>query len=198
MEKYRIIIGVLLALIWMGVGTAWAGNAGATATTTSSCSSSCPSTCDAQHHFETIAKESLALGQPPNPQKSFKQGCLSNLEGFNLNSNFSLPSLSSILQKLAKKIMDKACSTLTSTMNNEVSQGNSILNFALNPKQLEQNALNGVTGTVLTAEQNALNKATGTATNSVSSYVSDAGNAQNTVTNATGNALSGNWVNNLY
>ena len=198
MKKRGITIAVLWMLGGMGVSVAWAATTGATAATTSGCTSSCPSTCAAQQHFGNLAQESLALAQPPNPQTSFAQGCLSGLQGFNINSNFSSISLDNIFQQLSQQIMDQACSTLTSTMNNEISQGNSILNFALNPQQLEQNALNSVSGTVLNAEQGALNTATGTATNSVGSYVTDAGNVQNTVTNATGNALSGNWVDNLY
>lgn len=195
-KKHPISIGVWLMLVWMGVGAAWAAPTGGT--TTSGCSSSCPSTCAAQNHFGNLAKESLALAQPPNPQTSFAQGCLGNLQGFNINSDFSSISLDNVFQQLAQQIMNQACSTLTSTMNNEVSQGNNILNFALNPNQLEQNALNSASSAVLNAEQGALSTATGTATNSVGSYVSDAGNVQNTITNAPSSALSGNWVNNLY
>ena len=209
-KKHGITIGALLILGCLGTGFAWAGGttggaaagnagtAGTTSTAATGSTSSCPSTCAAQNYFGNLAQESLALAQPPNPQTSFAQGCLSGLSGFNLNTDFSFSGLDSIFQNLMNQIMNQACSMLTSTMNNEVSQGNSILNFALNPQQLEQNALNSDSGTVLNAEQGALNTATGTATNSVGSYVTDAGNVQNTVTNATGNALSGNWVDNLY
>lgn len=199
-KKYLMTIGIGLTLAGAGAGTAWAGTSGstATATTTSGCSSSCPSTCAAQNHFGNLAKESLALAQPPSPQTSFAQGCLGTLDGFNLTSYFNPNLISTLLQQLEQQIMSQACSTLTSTMNNEISQGNSILNFALDPSQLEQNALNSVTGTVLNVEQGALNTATGAATNSVGSYVSDAGNAESTVSSASGSALSGSWVNNLY
>ena len=203
MKKQYGIIGALLVMGWLGTGAAWAGGtagtaAGTAGTAVTGCTSSCPSTCAAQNYFGNLAQESLALGQPPNPQTSFTQGCLSGLSGFNLNTDFSFSGLDSIFQNLMNQIMNQACSTLTSTMNNEVSQGNNILNFALSPAQLEQNALNSASGTVLNAEQGALNTATSPVSNSVGSYVSDAGNVQNTVSNATGNALSGNWVNNLY
>lgn len=212
MKKQHGIIGALLVMGWLGTGAAWAGGtggaavgntgttgaAGTTGTAVTGCTSSCPSTCAAQNYFGNLAQESLALAQPPNPQTSFAQGCLSGLSGFNLNTDFSFSGLDSIFQNLMNQIMNQACSMLTSTMNNEVSQGNSILNFALSPAQLEQNALNSVSGTVLNAEQGALNTATSPVTNTTGTYASDAGTVQNTVSNATGNALSGNWVNNLY
>ncbi|WP_414041579.1 hypothetical protein ACJU26_05840 [Acidithiobacillus sp. M4-SHS-6] len=194
MKKHRITLGMLLVLGSMSAGTAWAGPA----TTNSSCTSSCPSTCEAQQHFGNLAKESLALSQPPNPQTSFNQGCLSGLQGFNISSDFNFSSLDSMFNSLAKKMMDQACSTLTSTMNNEISQGNNILNFALDPAQLEQNALNSASSTVLNAEQGALNTASGTVSNATGTYASDAGSAETTVNNAPSTALSGSWVNNLY
>jgi hypothetical protein len=197
MKKHRITIGVLLVLGWMGVGTGGATTA-TTATTTNGCSSSCPSTCAAQNHFGNLAQESLALAQPPSPQTSFAQGCLGTLDSFNLSSYFNPSLIGTLLQQLEQQIISQACSTLTNTMNNEVSQGNGILNFALNPAQLEQGALNSASGSVLNAEQGALSTATNPITNTTGSYASDAGSVQNTISNASGNALSGNWVNNLY
>ncbi|MBU2766121.1 hypothetical protein HAP94_07920, partial [Acidithiobacillus ferrivorans] len=57
---------------------------------------------------------------------------------------------------------------------------------------------NSASGSVLNAEQGALSTATNPITNTTGSYASDAGSVQNTISNASGNALSGNWVNNLY
>ncbi len=203
MKKQYGIIGALLVMGWLGTGAAWAGGtggttAGTTGTAVTGCTSSCPSTCAAQNYFGNLAQESLALGQPPSPQTSFAQGCLGTLDGFNLTSYFNPSLVGTLLQQLEQQIISQACSTLTSTMNNEISQGNNILNFALNPSQLESSALNSVSGTVLNAEQGALNTVTSPATNTVGNYASDAGTAENSVSNATGNALSGNWVNNLY
>ena len=178
--------------------TALAGTTTANNTDGTDCT--CPSTCAAQQHFGNLAKASLAISQPPSPQSSFSQGCLSNLDGFNITSDFSglNSGISSMIHNLEKQIMQEACSTLTNTMNNEISQGNSILNFALDPQQLEQDALNSASSSVLSAEQGALDTATNGASNSVGSYVSDAGNYESDAGSAASNALSGQWVNNLY
>ena len=194
---HAVKFSLVLTLVSMGINSAWAQTATAT-----SCTSSCPSTCAAQNHFGNLAKESLALSQPPNPQTSFSQGCLSNLEGFNLNG-FNVGNvgnmLSGFIKNMEKKIMNEACSTLTNTMNNEVSQGNSVLNFALDPQQLESSALNSVSSTVLNAEQGELNTATNAVSNATGTYTSDAGNAENDANSDANNAAtSGGWVNNLY
>lgn len=175
------------------------GTGTTTTTTTDGTDCTCPSTCAAQKHFGNLAKASLAISQPPSPQSSFSQGCLGNLDGFKIGSYFSgIGSINSVIQNLEKQIMQEACSTLTNTMNNEISQGNSILNFALNPSQLEQDALNSASSSVLNAEQNALDTGTSAVSNSVGSYVSDAGNYESDAGSDASNAVSGNWVNNLY
>ncbi|MBU2755232.1 hypothetical protein HFU84_08540 [Acidithiobacillus sp. CV18-2] len=193
-------IGVIVASLMIAVpAVAMAGPA--TSTTTGSTSCSCPTSCAAQKHFNDMAKVNLALGQPPNPSTSFAQGCLGSLDQLNIGNLFSgggLPSISSVLQSLEKKIINEACSAVTSTMNNEISQGNSILSFSLSPATLEQEALNGVTGTVLKAEQKGLNMGTSAVNDSTGSYVSEGGNAVSDGKATVGNALSGNWVNNLY
>ncbi|MBN6739036.1 hypothetical protein JKG47_00465 [Acidithiobacillus sp. MC6.1] len=170
----------------------------ATTTPATSAACSCPTTCDAQSHFNNLAQVNLALAQPPNPSTSFAQGCLGNLDSFSIGSYFSPGSISTLLQNLTRQLMNQACSAVTSTMNNQVSQGNSILNFALNPAALEQNALNGASNTVLQTEQGGLNMGTSTVNNSVGSYVSDAGTYTNDASAASSNPISGNWVNNLY
>jgi hypothetical protein len=189
------VLAVAAATLALPV-SAWAG--GTTAATTDGTDCSCPSTCAAQQHFGNLAKADLALSQPPSPKTSFAEGCLGNLDSFHITSYFNPNIVSSLIQNLEKQILNEACSTLTNTMNNEVSQGNQILNFALDPQQLEQDALNNVSNSVLSAEQNALDNATNPASNAVGQYVSEAGNYENDVGADAGNAVSGNWINNLY
>ncbi|MBU2740685.1 hypothetical protein RIE95_09690 [Acidithiobacillus thiooxidans] len=171
-----------------------------TTNTDSACNSSCKTTCTAEKHFQNQAKVDLALAQPPSPKSSFSEGCLSNLDSFHI-SGFSGFSISSALSSLLKSMEDEACSAITSTMNNEISQGNSILSFALDPKSLEKDALNSATSTVLNTEQSALDNASSTVSDKVGDYVSEAGTAESDASSDASNATSGysdNWVNNLY